>query len=295
VLKALLPRLAEHARERGESPAEALSALQLSAAQIRRLSQQVIGDGIRDDLDLVSELLLEVEISMVRSERRWTRLTYDLHDGALQEVTAMRLELSAFRSQLQKGREGQPGVDHMIEFTDELDARLHSLDGSLRELIESFETPALADQPFEEAVHELVRTFEADTGIPTTIDLKGPFQTLTRSQRIALSRILTEAMINIRRHSNAKEVWIRARVHSGQAHLRIRDNGHGFDAKRTRAQAARHGHLGLAGMTERTRLLGGQLTIDSKPGGPTTITASLPAGPVQEHPRRVTRSSHRRE
>jgi two-component system sensor histidine kinase DegS len=284
MLKALLPRLSEHVRERGESAGEALSALQLSAAEIRRLAQQVKDAGLRDDLDLVSDLLLEVEISMARSERRWTRLTYDLHDGALQDVTAIRLEVNAFRSQVRKSRVERVGVDRVTQFTEELDARLQSLDGSLRELIESFETPALADQPFEQAVHEFVGDFEADTGIPVAVDIKGPFRTLTRSQRIALSRIFVEAMTNIRQHADAKKVWVHARVHAGHARLRIRDNGRGLDVARRSAQAARQGHLGLVGMAERARLLGGQLSIDSKPGGPTTITTSIPAGPVQEHP-----------
>jgi two-component system sensor histidine kinase DegS len=298
VLKTLLTRLSQHVREHAESPDETVSALQVCAAEIRRLAQQAMDDDARDDLDLVSDLLLEIEISIARSERRWSRLTYDLHDGALQNVAVMRMHLSAFRSQLQKAPTERSELADITAFADELESGLRSLDSSLRELIESFETPAVADQPFEEAIHDFVRDFASDTEIPVAVDIKGPFEVLTRSQRIALFRIFVEAMANVRQHSDARKVWVHARVQGRQARLRVRDNGRGLDVKRTPARAAKRGRLGLVGMAERARLLGGQLDVDSKPGGPTTIAVSIPAGrvedrrpaPVRRRPRRTTRS-----
>jgi signal transduction histidine kinase len=56
----------------------------------------------------------------------------------------------------------------------------------------------------------------------------------------------------------------------------ITDNGRGFDVERTLAQAARRGRLGLVGVFERIRLLGGTCDVRSRPGGPTTISVALP-------------------
>jgi signal transduction histidine kinase len=59
-------------------------------------------------------------------------------------------------------------------------------------------------------------------------------------------------------------------------HASVVDNGCGFDVGQTLPAAARKGRLGLVGMSERVRLLGGRLDVESRVGGPTTITASLP-------------------
>ena len=55
------------------------------------------------------------------------------------------------------------------------------------------------------------------------------------------------------------------------------DNGHGFEVNRSLALAAQRGRLGIVGMGERMRMLGGTFDIDSEPGGPTTLRFSLPA------------------
>ncbi len=56
----------------------------------------------------------------------------------------------------------------------------------------------------------------------------------------------------------------------------MRDDGRGFDVERELLRAARSGHMGLAGMHERVRLLDGHCRVDSRPGGPTEVTLALP-------------------
>jgi signal transduction histidine kinase len=66
-------------------------------------------------------------------------------------------------------------------------------------------------------------------------------------------------------------------VRREQIHAEITDNGRGFDVERTLVKAARNGRLGLVGMSERVRLLGGRFDVQSRPGGPTTVSVVLPA------------------
>jgi signal transduction histidine kinase len=283
LLTTLLERLAPHMTEATGSSAGAASTLQACASEIRRYAEEADeGDG--PGFESLSVLLLEVSSLIERSERRWSRLGFDIHDSVLQEVAALRMILSAFRSGHWTAGTGDTGeLEGLSEFLDEVDGRLESLDRSLRELVDSFETPALIERPFRESVRALVGEFTSSAHVPVRLDLRGDFELLTRSQRIALFRILVEAMSNVRKHSGASRVWVTARVVGKKVRLRVRDNGKGFDATRTTRLAASRGRRGLLGMAERVRLLGGRFELSSRRGGPTTIAVTLPAGRVHEH------------
>ena len=87
---------------------------------------------------------------------------------------------------------------------------------------------------------------------------------------------MQESLANVREHSGATAVEVRIRTRRSTIDVSIMDNGHGFEVSRAVAKAAQRGRLGLVGMGERVRLLGGTFQIDSKPGGPTTLRFSLP-------------------
>ena len=100
---------------------------------------------------------------------------------------------------------------------------------------------------------------------------------MSASQRIALLRVLQEALSNIRQHSGGRRVLVTLCDQGGEGvWIEIRDDGHGFDPAELRPAAPGVGGLGLPGMRARLRLLGGQLQIQSRPGGPTTLKATLP-------------------
>jgi signal transduction histidine kinase len=97
------------------------------------------------------------------------------------------------------------------------------------------------------------------------------------SQRIAVLRIVQEALSNIREHSSATKVTVSVRATDHRLELIVVDNGVGFDVRQQAAAAARRGRLGIVGMNERVRLLGGVFSLDSAPGSGTTLRASIPA------------------
>jgi signal transduction histidine kinase len=91
-----------------------------------------------------------------------------------------------------------------------------------------------------------------------------------------------EALSNIRDHSGAKRVSVSVSVRRSSVHAEIVDDGRGFVVERTLVRAARRGRLGLVGMSERVRLLGGRFDVDSRPGGPTAISVVLPRWEPQQ-------------
>jgi len=105
-------------------------------------------------------------------------------------------------------------------------------------------------------------TFSAAAGLPTALPPR---------QQIELLRIVQEALTNVRKHADATVTRVRADIRGRDMTVAISDNGRGFDP----ATASDRG-LGLQGMEERARLLGGSLHVTTEPQGGTTIEVTIP-------------------
>jgi signal transduction histidine kinase len=210
------------------------------------------------------------------SERRLTRFGFDLHDGPMQDIAAMAADLRLFRKQLGPLLENSKDSVVALGRIDDLEARLVSVDGELRELARSLQSPAGLRIPLEEAIKHEVDSLRNRSGIVAELSIQGNFEGLTASQKITLMRILQEALSNVRDHSEAETVKVRLTATRSRLGLEIVDDGRGFDVEERLLQAARAGRLGLVGMGERIRLLGGRFELESTPGGPTRVRASIP-------------------
>ncbi len=128
-------------------------------------------------------------------------------------------------------------------------------------------------------LRELVESWQYRQEVETNFNANGPIDDLGESININLYRIVQEALTNISRHARARTVAVDLRGYgSGSApeseknwvRLLIRDDGVGMPIVEQSAG------LGVLGMRERVRALGGQIGIDSPPGGGTTITITIP-------------------
>jgi signal transduction histidine kinase len=117
---------------------------------------------------------------------------------------------------------------------------------------------------------------KARDGLPTTLTVSGDASEATASQRIALTRIVHEALRNAVEHGGAHTVAVMLDSGPKGIYLRLHEEGRGFDVEAELADAARRGRLGIVSMGERARLLGGSFDIDSRPGGPTVVSVRLP-------------------
>lgn len=208
-------------------------------------------------------------------ERRLVRTAFDLHDGPLQELAALGAELRLLRTQI--GEAEALRADLLVGRIDDVTGRLVELDHSLRAIARSLETSTLEDTPLDAALEREAESFRRRTSIAVDVRVSGSLDTLTMSQRIAVVRIVQEALSNVRAHSEATEVRVDLRATDDGVDLRIADNGRGFDLRATATAAARRGRLGIVGMNERVRLLGGVFAIESLPSVGTTVSVSIPA------------------
>jgi signal transduction histidine kinase len=209
------------------------------------------------------------------SERKLTRLGFDLHDGPIQEVAVLAQDLRLFQSQVEAivGNVAQRDLVHgRIE---DLHAELVALEEQLRRLSREVHAPVLLNRPFSSSLRDVTQAFAARTNIEPRVTLAGNMSLLSISQQIALVNVIQEALANVREHSRASEVEIAISVNADGVEAQVSDNGRGFDLETTLIRAARKGRLGLVAIHERVRLLGGQCRIDSRPGGPTVISVAL--------------------
>ncbi len=212
-------------------------------------------------------------------ERRLARLRFDLHDGPQQDVHLLAGDLALFREQLLPIVAGDVNFDRIVGRLDDLAAQLVALDGDLRRLSSSVRSPFLPPGTLHDALRELTDAFAARTGVQPSSELRGDFSQLTESQQITLLALIREALSNVREHSDARHVAIAVSSTAHGVQAQVTDDGRGFDPETALLRAAREGHLGLVGMHERVRMLGGRTQIESRPGGPTVISVSLPAWP----------------
>jgi signal transduction histidine kinase len=203
-------------------------------------------------------------------ERRLVRLGYDLHDGPLQEIIALAEEVRLAASQISdvvpEGYRGQ-----VTGRFDDIYARLSALDESLRVIAHSIRSTTAVARPVAEAVETEVNNLKHTTGMTAEVEVEGDLTDLSDSQKIVLFRVAQEALSNVRKHSGAAKVTVGLRSTSTFVSLIVADNGYGFDPQRLGAD-----RLGLAGVSERVRLLGGAVEIETAPGAGTTVRATLP-------------------
>ncbi len=201
------------------------------------------------------------------SERRLARLGFDLHDGALQHIAALAADLRQLRPQVASAIGSQ---------VDSLEKRVSELDRVLRELAHSLEPASLLRRPLERVIDAEIDALVERTGVDVRARVIGDFGAMTQSQKIALIRVVQEAFTNIREHSNATRVGVLVTGGRSCVEVQVEDDGDGFEVTRTLQDAAQRGRLGLVGSSERVRLLGGTFDIRSRPGGPTTVSLTLP-------------------
>jgi signal transduction histidine kinase len=118
--------------------------------------------------------------------------------------------------------------------------------------------------------HEL-RSLETHTGIEGKLDVQGDLSSLSDSQKIVLFRVVQEALSNVRKHSEATGVSVVLRSRRTFVEVSVTDDGRGFDPRGLGTD-----RLGLSGISERVRLLGGAVEIETSPGAGTTVRATLP-------------------
>jgi two-component system sensor histidine kinase DegS len=225
---------------------------------------------IADRDDRSADLLVELAEENERVRRELLRLGFDLHDGPLQSFAAAAADLRHFQSQLEERVGALPDGHKLVGRIDDLVARVLAAADEVRQLIIGADNDPATTARMSTMFRNLEEAYD-EVALQATIDAGIDELTLSDSQRICLARVVRGALDNVLQHSGAHHAWLKVERRDGGIAAEVTDDGAGFDPAQTRASS-----IGLVAMEERVRMLEGTLTIDSQPGGPTTVRVFLP-------------------
>jgi PAS domain S-box-containing protein len=231
-------------------------------------SVMTISEDVTQRLRQEKELLeLTVRLFNLQDEER-RRIARELHDGTAQNLFAISINLAKLAQ-----------LDHKEEMQQLIDECQTLGDQSLREIrtLSYLLHPPLLDQAgLVSALQWYVEGFSKRSGIYVNITAQ-PIGRLPSEVETALFRIVQEALANVRRHSGSETASIRLETRSNEVVLEIKDTGRGLRAQNPFESTEDFHELGVGipGMRQRLRLLGGRLEITSNGGG-TSVSAFVP-------------------
>ena len=198
------------------------------------------------------------------------RLSRELHDGAVQSLIGVEMQVDVLRR-------SYPGGESMSDELDRIQKLLREEVLKLRELMQQMKSAEIDARRLPEFMRDTVQRFQRETGIAARFLMDDEELSLPPSVCRELARIAQEALVNVRKHSGAKEVLIRLLHSSGRWELVIEDDGSGFPfAGRVSQSELDSAGRAPAIIRERVRLIHGELTIESKPGRGARIEISVP-------------------
>jgi signal transduction histidine kinase len=181
---------------------------------------------------------------MQSREAERLRLSQELHDGAMQDLYGVRYRLE-----------------------DETSAMVQDVIAKLREICGELRPSVLTPFGLERAIRAFMDTVaDRHPGLAIELDLDADGQSIPEEARLALYRVVQEAVHNVIKHAEASRVRVAFRWNGTDAEVTIEDDGRGFTVPDAWLDLGRAGHYGLLGLSERVRALEGHLHVASKPG-----------------------------
>jgi signal transduction histidine kinase len=188
----------------------------------------------------------------------------------LQSLAAASADMRYFQSQLEELTAGLTDSDKLVARIDDLVARVIDASEQVRQLIIGTASDPATTTRLSTMFENLEEAYDS-VALEATIDPAIDDLPLSDSQRIALARVVRGALDNVLQHSGARHAWLNVRSGEDGVAAEVIDDGSGFDPAQARGAS-----IGLIAMEERVRMLDGTLTIESRPGGPTTVRVVLP-------------------
>ena len=209
------------------------------------------------------------------TEEELSRIILDIHDGPVQYLFAALSLLARVEHQIeQKSAESGQILSTVKQVTTMIETSLREI----KSFLGTFRPPEFQRRSLFSIIRGLVIQHEEFTGTTVELSVESLPDGVALPVKIALYRILQEALSNAFRHAGVEKQWVRLWEEDGLICLQVEDRGKGFDPPPLEGPQAteREEHIGLRGMRDRVALLGGSFKLLSRPGEGTCILVKVP-------------------
>jgi len=249
--------------------------LRITASPIRDNSDEIIG--ATETLEDVTQRKVAEEnlryylkaVTTAQEEER-KRISRELHDDTAQLLGSLSRQLDNFIRKKHSLKSTE------LDFLKGILAQINEGTLNVHRYSQALRLSVLDDFGLIPALRSLTKTLQDGQGIKTDLMVRGEAQKYTPEIETAIFRITQEALNNIGKHAQATEAQVVICFTQEKISLIISDNGKGFNLTDTVESLPRTGKLGLAGIQERTRLLGGDIQLVSGPGKGFTLKLEIP-------------------
>jgi signal transduction histidine kinase len=216
---------------------------------------------------------LSARLMTVQDEER-KQLARELHDSIGQLLAALSMNVSKVQAQAhQLDSVGASAVSENAQLVQQISSEIRTMSYLLH-------PPLLEIAGLASALRWYVDGFAERSKIAVDLELPSEFERLSSEMELAIFRVIQECLTNIHRHSGSATAAIRIQQEDNRLTIQVRDNGKGISLEKQLELTGASGGVGLRGMRERLRQLGGTLTIRSERTG-TIVSATLRLGNKQ--------------
>jgi len=231
---------------------------------------QHIGRDITEEKRMRENLSFYLQqVTMAQEEER-KRIARELHDDTIQALIVLSRQLDDLAC-----RTSDLSQDDKL-LLEGLWQQTNSIMEGLRRLSQDLRPAALDRLGLLPALEWLASDVGKLSGLKVQVETDGAERRLAPEAELVLFRIVQEALRNVWRHSQATSAQVLVEFQDGKTMITVKDNGKGFQLQSPMGDLTKAGKLGLAGMKERARLLGGSLKVESEPGKGTTVIVEAP-------------------
>jgi signal transduction histidine kinase len=225
-------------------------------------------------MDAQEQLAASQHDAGVAAERQ--RLAHEIHDTVAQGLSSIQLLLHAAERDLSSGRVDEARVAGAVTRIRQARSAASDNLSEARAMIAALQPPTLSEFSLHTALARMAEQMGDVGDLEVSVEMDGEERDLPMGVEAALLRIAQGAVGNVVKHAEATRCRVTVTYAPDEVRLDIVDNGRGFDPVLADEDRAGLGHVGFATMRRRVAEQGGQLTLESGPGGPTAVSASIP-------------------
>lgn len=218
---------------------------------------------------LQQEVRRERSEILLNEEESRHRLARDLHDGPVQRVAAISMQLEFIKVLLDRQPHRVRGELEAVQ------ALARQASQEMRTLLFALRPIALESDGLVAAIKQLVQRLREQERVNIRLEA-GSIPRLDLKIEETVFAIVREAAGNAKKHAGGAPIVIRLMIEGGFLVVQVEDKGPGFDLQRTRVGYGSRASLGLVNMQERARMIDGRLAIDSAPGQGTIVNLAVP-------------------